>query len=275
MKTLLLFAALAAIGVAWSLNRMTAANLRAELGALRLGSSELADARREHDRLRQLQAEAAQRAQERRDAPPPVAPAAKTVTPSPASLVLGEWRAPASWQNRGRATPAATIETALWAAAGGDLVALQNLLHLDDTVRTKIATLHARLPYASRVLYPSAEHLLAAFATKSLPLGDAQLVWNHQPNAEEAFACLFVKNPDFVPTASPAQPPMPATREEAIARAAALKEARAKDKRPPAAPANEATRALYLVLRSTDAGWRLVVSPGAVDKIAKELGGPR
>ena len=66
---------------------------------------------------------------------------------------------------------------------------------------------------------------------------------------------------------------MPITREAAIARAVALQEARSKEKRPPMAPPNQATRALYLALRRTEVGWQLAVSPAAVDKIEKELHG--
>jgi hypothetical protein len=272
MKTVLFLAALVVVGVIWGLNRMAATNLRAELEALSRENSELAGARHEHEQLQRRHAEATRQAVEQQEAAQFSAPAAKTPSAAPRALAVGEWHAPASWQNRGQATPAAAIETALWAAAGGDLAALQNLLLLDDALRVKADALRARLPAASRATYASAEHLISAFATKSLPLGDAQLVWNHQPDADEAFACLFVKNPEFVPTPPSAESAPPMSREAAIARAAAIREARSQEKRPPMAPPNEATRALYLVLRRTDTGWRFVVSPGAVDKIAKEIG---
>ena len=272
MKTLLFLMALAAIAFVWTRDRLAAANLRAELAALVPQNADLSTVRRDHERLRQELAEASRRSAEwLQTTPTPAVPV--TATPPPATLIGGEWQAPARWQNRGRATPAATIETALWAAAGGDLAGLQGLLYLDDAVRAKAEALRASLPETSRGVYPSAEHLLAAFATKSLPLGDAQLVWNHQPNDEEAWACLFVKNPEQVPAPFAADPPapLPANREAAIARAAALKEARAKEKSPPTASPHDATRALYLTLRRRDDGWRLAVSPGAVEKIAREL----
>ena len=271
MKTLL-FLALTAVAVVCSFERSTAAQLRAELATLRHENSDLAGVRREHARLQQLQTVEARRAKQKRPAASLNSPAPENRAQSPAALVVGEWHSPTAWGNRGQITPVAAIETALWAAAGGDLAALQKLLYLDDGLRAKAETLRARLPDASRATYSSAEHLLAAFATKSLPLGDAQLVWNHQSNADEAAACLFVKNPEYVPS-PPVESPLPETRAEAIARAAAIKETRAKDKRPPMAPPNEAIRALYLVLRRTDAGWQLVASPGAVDKIAKEIAG--
>ena len=271
MKTLLLLAALSVVGILWALNRLAATGLQAELQGLQRKNSNLSAARREQERLRQLHAEAMQRADEPREAAKSVQPAPEITAPPASSLVVGEWRAPSSWEKRGQSTAVAAMETALWAAAGGDLAALQSLLLIDEAVRVKAGTLWAQLPEAARATYTGAEQLVAAFATKSLPLGDAQLVWNHQPNADEAFACLFVKNPDFVPTALPVRAPLATSREAAIAQAAALREARAKEKRPPMAPENEASRALYLALRRTDAGWQLAVSPAAVDRIEQEL----
>jgi hypothetical protein len=236
-------------------------------------NSDLTAARHDRDRLQRLHAEAIARGAEQREAALSITPTS-TITTSPASaLVIGEWRAPTAWQNRGQATAVATIETALWAAAGGDLAALQNLLLLDEAVRFKAETLWAQLPETARASYTSAEQLLAAFATKFLPLGEAQLVWNHQAEADEAYACLFVKNPEFVPAALPVSAPLPTNRQAAIAHAAAMREARSKEKRPPTASPNEASRTLYLALRRTESGWQLAVSPGSIDRIEKELRG--
>jgi hypothetical protein len=271
MKTLLVLAALSVVGILWALNHLAATGLQAELHGLQRENSNLPAARREQERLRRLHAEGMRRAAEPREAAPSVQPTPGITTPSASALVVGEWRAPNSWQKRGQSTAVAAMETALWAAAGGDLAALQSLLLLDEAVRVKAGKLWAQLPEAARANYTSAEQLLAAFATKSLPLGEAQLVWNHQPDADEAFACLFVKNPEFVPTALPASAPLATSREAAIAQAVAMREARSKEKRPPMAPPNEASRALYLALRRTEAGWQLVVSPAVVDRIEKEL----
>jgi hypothetical protein len=271
MKALLILAALSVVGILWALNHLTATELQAELQGLQRENSNLPAARREQERLRQVHAEAMQRAAEPREAAPSVQPTPESTTSLVSTLVVGEWRAPSSWQKRGQSTAVSAMETALWAAAGGDLAALQSLLLLDETVRVKAGALWAQLPEAARANYTSAEQLLAACATKFLPLGDAQLVWNHQPNADEAFACLFVKNPEFVPVALPVSAPMATSREAAIAQAVATREARAKEKRPPMAPPNEAIRALYLALRRTEAGWHLAVSPAAVERIEQEL----
>lgn len=252
VKTLLLLIVCVAIAAGWALNRAAATRLRAELDALRRENSSLGTARHEHERLREARAAAMLRKRE----PMPVAPAEAPVRSEPrVALVTGEWHPSVAWRNRGQATPLATIETALWAAAGGDLGVLKNLLQLDDAERAQAEALHAKLPLDARATYPSAEQLLAAFATKSLPLGDAQVVWHHQPSDDEAFACLFVKNHE--PSPAPAiSEPIPSGQ-----------------KPPPMAAPNSATRALYLNLRRSEDGWRLAVSPGAVNKIAREISG--
>ena len=148
------------------------------------------------------------------------------------------------------------METALRAAAGGDVASLKNLLQLDDAVPVRAGEVLAQLPEAARVFYASPEHLIAAFTTKAIPLGDAQLVWQHQSGPDDAVACVFVKNTD--PGAivlSPANSGPP-------------------EKIPPmAAPSNQ-TKLAYLSLRRIDDSWRVVVPLSAVEKIAKELGRP-
>lgn len=161
------------------------------------------------------------------------------------------------------------METALWAAAGGDIATLKDLLQLDGAVRAKAEEILARLPISSRAAYASAENLIAAFTTKSIPLGDAQLVWQHQPGPDEAVACVFLRNPDPSLAAAPPRPSeIPESREEAIQRA----RLRAANKIPPMAPPNHREMAAYLSLSHSDDGWRLVVPLSAVEKIAKELG---
>ncbi len=275
MKTLLALASACVIGIVSVFNHMAASRLEAELQGLRKENSELPAVRREKERLQRVHAEATRRAAEGGATQSSAQARAESRTSAASTLVVGEWRAPGSWQKSGRSTPIATIETALWAAAGGDLAALQKLLHLDEAARVKAEALWARLPETARANYTSSEQLLAAFATKSLPLGEAQLVWHHQPDEDEAFACLIVKNPYYVPTSLPvsAPLPLPTSREAVIAQAAAMRESRAKEKRPPVAPTNEASRALYVSLRRTDAGWSLAVSPGSVDRIEQELRG--
>src|SRR5687767_14791287 len=136
MRTFLLVLTVATVGVVWSLERTEAADLQVQIAALRAENSERDALQRERARLQQ---EAAQRIQRQRDEAErarrehAAAAAQATARSRPAeALMVGEWRSPVSWANRGRTTPSAAIETTLWAAAGGDLATLQNLLHLDD-----------------------------------------------------------------------------------------------------------------------------------------------
>lgn len=277
-KLLLLIGALAGIGIVWVFHRAATDELQTQLARARQESTEVASLQREHERLLRLQQETEEQVRRERAAAELAraeqeqAARHKPAQRPPAStLTVGEWLPPAGWRNRGQATPTAAVETALWAAAGGDVAKLQGMLQLDESVRAKAAEMLARLPENARAAYASPEQLIAAFTIKSVPLGDAQLVWQHQPGPDEAVACVLVKNPDAVIVA-PGAPPLPVraeTREEAILRASR----RSAEKTPPMAPVNQRTIATYLSLRRTDSGWRLVVPVSAVEKIAKELGG--
>ncbi len=280
MKTILFLVALVGIGAVCMFNRTATADLQTQLTLARQESAEVTSLQRERDRLQRLRQDAEEQARRERDAADLArAQQEAAVRPKPAqrppatTLTVGEWLPPAGWKNRGQATPTAAVETALWAAGGGDVAVLQGMLQLDESVRAKATELLARLPANARSAYASPEHLIAAFTVKSVPLGEAQLVWQHEPRPDEAVACVFVKNPEakVVPAVAPSLPAVPETREEAIQRAARRKA----EKTAPMAPESPRTIATYLALRRTEAGWHLVVPMSAVEKIAKELGGAR
>jgi hypothetical protein len=183
-------------GGAWVLQRQSAEQLRSELAGLRDENRELARLRDENQRLAAQQPTAAQLAALRTDH---VAVAQlksqiealreKTIPPSRAVSALEvkdlDTAAPASaealalfqfpekgWKYVGRATPGAAVETALWAAAGGDLDALSKAFELEDGARAKAAAMFSALPEASRAQYGSPEKLIAAvFVAKDLPVG--------------------------------------------------------------------------------------------------------
>jgi hypothetical protein len=263
MKFILAVAASLAVGALWILERTEKTGLEREAGALRQHGGEIEALQRERDLLHQLrprvdelgnlQRSAAEHAQIRRELAASETAAHRI---PPAQLAPGQWLSPAAWKNRGQATPAATVETALWAAAGGDVASLKSLLQLDDVVQTRAGEVLAQLPESARALYPSSEQLIAAFTTKAIPLGDAQLVWQHQSGPDDAVVCVFVKNTEpgaVVPSPANSGPP---------------------EKIPPmAAPSNQ-TKLAYLSLRRIDDRWQVVVPLSAVEKIAKELGRP-
>ena len=257
MKTLLLIAMSLALGAVWVADRLVAARLRVQVAAQREANLELTTLHRERDRLRALQPDTAELARLHRTiAERQRANAAAEAASQPSrlnTLAVGEWLPPQAWTNRGCATPATTIETMLWAAAGGDVAKLQDLLHFDEATQTKLEQIFARLPENSRTLYASPAQLLAAYTTKSIPLGAAQLVWQHQRGPDEATACVWLEN------------------QEAAAPQESAVEPRRAPLTPPMGPPNPKKHQAYLALHRTDEGWRVRVPPGALDKLAQEL----
>lgn len=70
------------------------------------------------------------------------------------------------WKNAGRDTPQAGIETALWAAAGGELDTLAGSLGFTASARQKADALFASMSEATRQQYGSPEKLLALMISK-------------------------------------------------------------------------------------------------------------
>ena len=81
----------------------------------------------------------------------------------------------AEWKNAGIATPTATLETALWAAAAGDVEELAGLLSIDPVVRTQVNAMLMSLPESLRQDYGTPERLIALLAAGDVPLGAAQI----------------------------------------------------------------------------------------------------
>jgi len=97
--------------------------------------------------------------------------------PKPAAHSLKEHAVPAGeWKNVGRATPEAAFETALWAAAGGDIETLAGLLVLDADARAKAEALLASLPEAMQGQLVTPERLIALLTAKDVPLGSAKIL---------------------------------------------------------------------------------------------------
>lgn len=67
----------------------------------------------------------------------------------------------AQWKNVGKATPEAGVETALWAANGGDVETLRGMLTFTDSARAKAEAWFAGLSENVRREYGSAENVIA------------------------------------------------------------------------------------------------------------------
>lgn len=264
MKWISLTLALFAAGLFLALEKSTAAVLQSELEQRRQEHAELERQRRARERLfalqptvdelERLQRAVAERAERRRAIEAAEREHREAQVPG---LSVGEWLPQTQWQDRGRGTPMATVQTMLWAAFGGDTQRLGNMLHFDESARAKLEQTYAALPASARTTYASPEQLMAAFTAKAIPLGEAQLVWQQQSGPDEAVAFVWVKNP--APT-SPRENPEKTVPDP---------------KAPPRLPANPKRSQALLTLRRMDEGWRVVVPAHAVDKLAKELGGPK
>lgn len=93
---------------------------------------------------------------------------------SDSPLMKGDVAVP-QWRDAGAATPQATFESVLWAAAGGEVKTLADLLTIDPQVRSNVDEYFARLPPALKTELGSADQLLALLTAKDIPLGSARI----------------------------------------------------------------------------------------------------
>lgn len=261
MKWILLGLAFVAAGLFLGLEKSRAAVLQLELARERAARRELAVQQEEHARLRALQPSAValaelQHAVEERAERQRAIDAGRAARAAEApNLPLGEWLPPTVWQDRGRSTPAAAVETMLWAAMGGDTGRLQSLFHFDESTRAKLEQFFSALPASTRATYAAPEQLVAAFTARGIPMGEAQIVWQQQSGPDEAVACVWVTNPPG---------PVPTS---------ALENRSGDAKTPPMLPSNVKRSQALLLLHRHDDGWRVIVPGTAIDRLAAELKG--
>ncbi len=254
-KLFLNFVVIAAVAAGWFFERHSAGQLRARLDRLRAEHHQLLALQTERARFRRL------RSDSDRSAPPGPINAGDNVlrqvesppaTPAP-PFSIGEWTPFGSWQNQGQATARAAVATAFWAAAGGDLVAFESVLELDDAVRRKATDFFFRLPPAMRGSYATPDDLIASVTMKNIPLTEAQISWFHQSDPEHATVGVLLRSPDATPT--PAVVDSPGGVGES----------------PPELQDRPGNKMAFLTLHRSSAGWRLVVPPSAIDRIAREI----
>lgn len=251
---------LAVVAVRWTAERSTSESLAAQLATLRARNDERVALLSERNRLRaqaptsaelaSLRASLSERDRLLREI------AARTPVPSPPTLAVGEMKPWRSWQNHGQSTPGAALETALWAAAGGDVRTFASLLEIDPSTRAKISALLTRLPSVAASAYSGPEALIAAVAMKNIPLADAQLAWLHESDTDHAFLGLLLNDPEHTSTPPAVIVPGPA------------------DVPPPALPDSRNSKLTFLALHRSDGAWHLLVPASAIDRVARELGLP-
>lgn len=190
-----------------ALQRQRVLQLRAEAALLAGERQELARLQQEHERLAAAQPSAedwaAWRAAETERAvleaeltggtkskPSPRA------APAMAEIVSAEPVPASAWSNAGRATPEATLETALWAAASGEVETLAEALQLEPEVHAQAQKLLASLPPASRMAYGTPERLVALLTAREIPIGTMQLVGRMERAPDEVLLRVRLQQPD-------------------------------------------------------------------------------
>jgi hypothetical protein len=196
------------LGIAFTTQQRSAAELRRQIDRARAQNAELArlqalnqQARASQvseSELESLRADHAVLARVRSDleklkqsAQPAAKPAARPAAKSEPMVPTSDWR------NAGLGTPRATFETALWAAVNGDSSVLASTMELSPGAKAKAEEVLARLDAGTRAQYESPEQLVAQLTARSIhftgmsvasELGDAEfknLVVNlQQPNGQ-------------------------------------------------------------------------------------------
>lgn len=201
-------------GLAWQ--RRIAAELRGEIAARTTETAGLARVRREHmrlaaeqvsrDELEKLRADHAAIDRLRTEIetlkvkkPEAVAtamPMAETATEQDAAPPKAEsLMTPASaWKNAGRATPQAALETALWAATGGDVEALALMLAMDVGARAKAQAIMAQLPPAAQAEYSTPERLVALLSAKDVPTGGMRILQQKKNGTDDVSLTVLLES---------------------------------------------------------------------------------
>jgi hypothetical protein len=180
---------LLAMGVAGLLGwqRLEMEPLRAELAVLRDQEGEVRRLRAERERWRAQQAPAEEVERLRADRAAigrlrAEMAAVQTSSDEKTRLVqaranerfgVGQSMPAASWRNAGAASPAAALETVLWAAAGGDVDAFSRCIQFDVSGLKAAQALLASLSPAERARHGGPAQLLAFLSIKDIPVGSA------------------------------------------------------------------------------------------------------
>ena len=240
----------AAMGVALFVQREALAQLRSERDAARAEAGELAALqatnrrltaaeipaaelnalRADHAALARLREEIGSLQQRTRVAAAPLQPQ------RPKQVPASEWR------NAGRATPVTTVETALWAAAGGNVEMLADAIHLEGAAREKAEAILARLPDATRAQYSTPERFVALFTAKDIPIdGNMVMIEQKAQGADDASVTVVLQS---------------------------------EVKTGPDGRQGRTSRGQVLSLHRHPDGWKLMVPESAVEKYGERLKAP-
>lgn len=105
------------------------------------------------------------------------------------------------WRNAGRAAPAATLQTLLWAATQGDVDAMAANLAFAPDDRPQVEGCFSALPATLQSRYGTAEQLVASFTLKNLLLGTVRITEEKHPDNDTATLAVLLTSEK-----SPGQP---------------------------------------------------------------------
>lgn len=248
-------AVIALAGGLWRHESAARAELQVRTEALAREQRELARLQAERDHMRDELRATETSGGNFSAAPAMPSPSAPAVVPGWKS---GEWTEATAWNNEGRATPRAAMATLLWAAAGGDLPAMRDVLLFDEATLAKARALFDSLSVASRLQYRTPEELVAGVTLGSIAPTRAQVSWLHQTDDNRAIVGMLLANPKV--SGSPAK---------------TLTYQPAEGGAPPGfRQSRSAYSVVVLNLQRAPDGWRIKVPAAAIDGMARWLRQP-
>ncbi|HVU34033.1 MAG TPA: hypothetical protein VHE61_11400 [Opitutaceae bacterium] len=197
-----LLAATAAAGVGWWLHAAQAGVRREQLRLLRHEHAELVAAKAENRQLRAAQPSSQELQSLRADhaallqlrdelAALQVSIQAQAREAAAMPIIPAD-----QWQNLGRITARATIETALWAAAHNDLTTLAQTLAFAPDLQPKVDAFFSGLPENVRTQYGTASRLIAAHLRRDLPHASMQILGQVARDDTESEFVVRLRNSD-------------------------------------------------------------------------------
>jgi hypothetical protein len=240
---------IAATAAVWIKTRAAAVDLQARIAALTVPGDAVGALEKEGGRLRSALAETVRRAQEEAARPSlaPAPPQPPTVAAAP--LPLGEWRSSKEWRNEGQSTARNAVHTLLWAAAGGDLNTVIQLIAFDEDAREKAQAVFNGLPLSARQAFVTPEAMVASLTIQAVSDNAAQLCWFHHRDTDHATAGLLLGGPErAVPAGIPMAGPI---------------------KTNALFPSQDRYNKLTILsLERSAFGWRLAIPAAAIDRLA-------